>query len=202
MSTPPPLHQEAPSLLVRRNEAEVLGAEPDTISLLADVPATGGFLSVTRTTLGEGQDGAPPHYHRTSAETFFVLGGVVQVLAAEEIVTLRHGDLLVVPPRTVHAFGAAPGSGADLLIVFTPGVERFGYFRLLQRVRGGGAEPRDVLDAQDRYDNHFVDSPVWRNARRADLEETTQASSSPAGRSRSRPERPFPAPTRTRRRTS
>ncbi|OXM75105.1 MULTISPECIES: cupin domain-containing protein [Amycolatopsis] len=168
MSTPPLTDQEAPPLLVRRDEAEVLGAGPATVSLLADVPSTAGFLSATRTTLDEGQDGAAPHYHRTSAETFFVLGGVLEVLVGEEIVTAREGDLLFVPPGTVHAFGAAPGSGADLLIVFTPGVERFGYFRLLDRVRRGDAEPAHVLDAQDRYDNHFVDSTVWRDFRRAD----------------------------------
>ncbi|MFD4195201.1 cupin domain-containing protein [Amycolatopsis thermoflava] len=167
MSTPPLAPQEVPPLLVPRNEAEVLGTGPDTVSLLADVSSTGGFLSATRTTLGEGQDGAPPHYHRTSAETFFVLGGVLQVLLGDEIVPAREGDLLFVPPGTVHAFGAAPGSGADLLIVFTPGVERFGYFRLLDQVRNGAAGPETVLGAQERYDNHFVDSTTWRNARRS-----------------------------------
>ncbi|MFD4248931.1 hypothetical protein ACFWQL_04245 [Amycolatopsis thermoflava] len=71
------------------------------------------------------------------------------------------------PPGTVHAFGAVPGSGADLLIVFTPGVERFGYFRLLDQVRNGAAGPETVLGAQERYDNHFVDSTIWRNARQS-----------------------------------
>ncbi|WP_245617260.1 cupin domain-containing protein [Amycolatopsis taiwanensis] len=175
MSTPHLMSQEVPPLVVRRNEAEVLGTGANTISLLADVPATGGFLSVTRTTLGKGQDGAAPHYHCASAETFFVLGGVLQVLIGVEIVTAREGDLLFVPPRTVHAFGAAPGFGADLLIAFTPGVERFGYFRLLDRVRNGDAGPGEVLDTQERYDNHFVDSTVWRDARRAGLPETTHA---------------------------
>ncbi|GAB2773878.1 cupin domain-containing protein [Amycolatopsis magusensis] len=167
MSTAQRTEQRVQPLVVRRTEAEVLGTGPDTISLLADVPATGGFLSATRTTLGEGQDGATPHYHRVSAETFFVLGGVLQVLLGEEIVTAREGDLLFVPPRTVHAFGAAPGSGADLLIAFTPGVERFGYFRLLGRIRDGDADPGEIFEAQERYDNHFVDSTVWRNARRS-----------------------------------
>ncbi|MEU6644755.1 cupin domain-containing protein [Saccharomonospora sp. NPDC046836] len=145
MGTPHLTSQEMPPLVVRRNEVEVLGAGPNTISRLADVPATGGSLSATRTTSGKGQDGAAPHYHRASAETFFVLGGVLQVLIGVEIVTAQEGDLLFVPPRTVHAFGAAPGFGVDLLIAFTLGVERFGYFRLLDRVRNGDAEPGGVL---------------------------------------------------------
>ncbi|GAA0247348.1 cupin domain-containing protein [Saccharothrix mutabilis subsp. mutabilis] len=175
MSTPRPTGLGVPPLVVRRGEAELLGTGPNTISLLADVPATGGALSATRTTLGKGQDGAVRHYHGTSAEAFFVLDGVLQVLVGEDVVTAGEGDLLFVPPHTVHAFAAAPGSGADLLIAFIPGVERFGYFRLLDRVRNGDATPEDLFAAQERYDNHFVDSTTWHNARQTKRLETTRA---------------------------
>jgi hypothetical protein len=37
----------------------------------------------------------------------------------------------VVPPGLPHAFAAPPGSGGELLIIITPGVERFEYFRHL-----------------------------------------------------------------------
>lgn len=154
-------------LVVRRAEAELLGAGPDTIALLADAPATGGRLGTIRTALGRGKDGAAPHYHRGSAEMFFVLDGRLQVLAGEETVTAETGDTLVVPPHTVHAFAAAPGSGADVLIVITPGVERFAYFRLLDQIRRGHADPRDLLAVQERFDTHFVDSAPWRQARTA-----------------------------------
>jgi hypothetical protein len=167
MSTPhPDLAGRPRPLLVRRDDAEVLGTAPDTITLLADVTDTAGFLSSTRTSLGRGQDGATPHYHRASAEMFFVLDGALQVLTGDEVVTAREGDVLFVPPHTVHAFGAAPTSAADVLIVFTPGVDRFDYFRLLDRVRRGEADPRQVVDSQDRFDNRFVTSPTWSSARR------------------------------------
>ena len=154
-------------VVVRRQDAELLGAGSDTIALLADASATGGLLGVGRTTLGRGKDGATPHYHRGSAEMFFVLDGRLQVLAGEEVVTAEAGDTLVVPPHTVHAFAAAPGSAADVLIVITPGVERFAYFRLLDRVRRGVADPRDLLAVQERFDTHFVGSDPWRRTRAA-----------------------------------
>ncbi|WP_106403214.1 cupin domain-containing protein [Actinocorallia populi] len=154
-------------LVVRRQDTELLGAGPDTIALLADASATNGRLGVIRTSLGRGKDGATPHYHRGSAEMFFVLDGRLQVLAGEEVVTAEAGDTLVVPPRTVHAFAAAPGSGADVLIVITPGVERFDYFRLLDRVRRGQADPRDLLAVQERFDTHFVGSDPWQRTRAA-----------------------------------
>ena len=68
--------------------------------------------------------------------------------------------LVVVPPGTVHAFAAAPAGDADLLIILTPGVERFEYFRHLQRIAAGEVPLESILEVQDLYDNHFDDSPV------------------------------------------
>lgn len=60
-----------------------------------------------------------------------------------------------------HAFAAAPGCDADLLIVITPGGERFEYFRHLQRIALGELSPESLLEVQERYDNHFLNSAVW-----------------------------------------
>ena len=159
--TPPRLQP----LVVRHVDAEVLGATPDTIRLLANGPDCGAFMSATRVQLGPGRGGATPHRHRSAAELFFILDGALQVLVGDEIVTARPGDTLVVPPDTVHAFGAAPGSTADALIVIAPGVERTEYFRLLDRVRCGLADRDEVMRTQDVYDNHFVPSTAWDRAR-------------------------------------
>jgi hypothetical protein len=39
-----------------------------------------------------------------------------------------------VPPKLPHAFSAERGTGAEILIVIAPGVERFEYFRQLTRI--------------------------------------------------------------------
>ncbi|WP_290059723.1 cupin domain-containing protein [Amycolatopsis solani] len=155
------------TLLVRHDEAEQLGSTPDTMTLLADVSQTGGHLSTNRASLGRGRDGATPHFHTSSAEMFFMLDGELEVLNGDDVVTVRTGDMLFVPPHTTHAFGATERSGADVLIVFTPGVERFEYFRMIDRIRRGEASPAEILATQDRFDNHFVDSAAWRAARAA-----------------------------------
>ncbi|MFG1642303.1 cupin domain-containing protein [Amycolatopsis sp. NPDC049252] len=155
------------TLLVRHDEAEQLGTTPDTMTLLADVSQTGGHLSTNRACLSRGRDGATPHFHTSSAEMFFMLDGELEVLQGEEVVTVRTGDMLFVPPHTTHAFGATSRSGADVLIVFTPGVERFEYFRMIDRIRRGEASPAEILASQERFDNHFVDSETWRATRAA-----------------------------------
>ncbi|MBB5915171.1 mannose-6-phosphate isomerase-like protein (cupin superfamily) [Nocardia transvalensis] len=154
------------ALLVRHEEAERL--ETLGVTLYADHDMTGGALSGNRAYLPAGTDGPPPHYHRTSAELFYLLGGALRVLAGEEIVVLGEGDFLLIPPCLPHAWAAPDDAAADVLVLFTPGIERFEYFRLGDRIRKGEASPAEILDTQERYDNHFVDSPIWRRDRHAD----------------------------------
>ncbi len=155
-----------PPVLVRAAEAEVLSTDPRSVlTLLADAPTTGGAVTSNRSLFRDGMDGAPPHFHTRAGELLFVLGGRLQVLTGEEVLTLEEGDSLFVPPHTAHAFGAAAGADADVLVVFTPGLPRFDYYRLLDRVQRGEASPEEIRDSQERFDNHYVDSPAWRQAR-------------------------------------
>jgi mannose-6-phosphate isomerase-like protein (cupin superfamily) len=152
-------------LVVREADAEVLGRVPLTTRLLADSDATGGALSVMRTTMREGIEGARPHTHSKSAELFYVLDGQLQLLAGEKVITAGKGDLVMVPPTMAHAFATTSSQRADFLIVQAPGLPRFGYFRLVERMSRGEATLEELLASQELYDNHFLDSPAWRAAR-------------------------------------
>ncbi|MFG2951166.1 cupin domain-containing protein [Streptomyces adustus] len=153
------------SVIVREAEAEKLGDDPVAVRLLADSSACGGALSTVRITLADGADGARPHLHRNSAEMFFMLDGAAELLSGDVVVTAERGDLVIVPPGRPHAFAAAPGSAADILVVITPGVERFGYFHHLQRIRLGEVSPESLLEVQELYDNHFLRSEAWDGRR-------------------------------------
>ncbi|MFD5039672.1 cupin domain-containing protein [Streptomyces sp. NPDC058378] len=153
------------SHVVREADAEVIGQAPTTIRLLADSSATGGALSTQRVTLADGANGADPHRHANSAELFYLLDGTAQLLSGDRIVTAGRGDLVVVPPNVPHAFAAAPGEDADILIVITPGVERFEYFRHLERIAYGKVPPESLLDVQELYDTYFLQSDTWTATR-------------------------------------
>jgi len=161
MSSVAPAHDV---VVIREAGAELLGAPPVTGRLYADASATGGALTSQRITLLNGASGAGPHHHTGSSELFYLIAGSAELLAGEQVVTASSGDLIVVPPGTVHAFAAAVSSDADLLIILTPGVERFEYFRHLQRIATGEAPLESILEVQDRYDNHFDDSPTWQQS--------------------------------------
>jgi mannose-6-phosphate isomerase-like protein (cupin superfamily) len=154
--------------LVRATDAEVLADAPGSlITLLADSDSTDGAFTTNRATLKRGVFGTPAHFHTRATEFFFVLGGTLQVLVHEDLHTLGEGDFLAVPPQVPHAFGPAKDSDADVLVVFTPGMDRFDYYRLLDRVARGEAGPQEIGDSARRYDNHYVESPIWREARAA-----------------------------------
>jgi quercetin dioxygenase-like cupin family protein len=154
------------SVVVRDWEAEVVGAPTAKVKLLVDSHATGGALSTVRVTLEKGAEGARPHTHHHSAEMFCVLNGVVQGLSGKTVLNAEPGDVIVVPPHLPHAFSAERGNLADLLVVITPGMERFEYFRKLTRIARGEEPPESVKDVQELYDNHFLNSPEWEAARK------------------------------------
>ncbi|MFJ6385094.1 cupin domain-containing protein [Kitasatospora sp. NPDC092039] len=154
----------AAPVLTRCAEAETCADPSATMTLLAEsAPAQGGF-TVYRSTFAAGAAGAPAHFHTRAWELFFVIGGSLRVLVGEEVTVLGAGDFLAVPPHTPHAFAAAPGAEADVLCVFTPGMERFDYLRLLGSVMRGESDPGAIAASAERFDNHYVDSPAWRAA--------------------------------------
>ncbi|MFD3556579.1 cupin domain-containing protein [Streptomyces goshikiensis] len=153
----------AKPVLVRAAEAETLqDGATSLITLLADANATGGALTANRATLHKGSPGAPPHFHTRATEMFYVLGGSMRILLDDQVLTLGQGDFLTVPPTVPHAFAPAPDSEAEMLVVFTPGMDRFDYYRLLERVYQGEASVQDIRDSSEQFDNHYFESPVWQ----------------------------------------
>ncbi|MGW4379529.1 cupin domain-containing protein [Kitasatospora sp. NPDC004531] len=153
-----------PAMLTRRSDAETCADPSSVITLLGESDAAPGGFTSYRSRFAADAPGAPAHFHTRATELFFVLGGSLRVLVDDRVTVLDEGDFLAVPPHTPHAFAAAPGAEADVLFVFTPGLGRFDYLRLLGRVMRGEADPKEIAESAERYDNHYVDSPVWRAA--------------------------------------
>ncbi|WP_149831113.1 cupin domain-containing protein [Streptomyces tailanensis] len=153
------------AVVVKEDEAEKVTFPSAVARLLVDATGVGGALSCHHVQLSMGADGSSPHYHAKSSELFYVIDGSLQMLLEDEVVTAEKGSLVVVPPGMPHCFAAPPQDLAEVLIVLTPGIERFGYFHLLKEVIEGGATADDLAAAEGLYDSHSVDSPVWRATR-------------------------------------
>lgn len=149
------------TVLIRSNDTEVLSASG--VTLLADVPDTGGHLTSHRSIFQPGKEGAPPHLHQEAAELFYVLSGRLRVLTGETLTELNQSDFLLVPPNTPHAFEAAGDTPAEVLFVLTQAKPRFGYYRLLESAYRGETTWDQVAQTSTLYDNHYVESPTWQH---------------------------------------
>ncbi len=162
-----------PPVLIRADEAERL----DSIGhvLLADSTSTDGALTSHRVALARGADGAMPHRHDERSELFYILDGAFDLLIGNDVLVARTGDLLIVPPRMAHAFAAHHGCCAEALVIATPGIERFDYFRHVVRLRAGAEPPQVLQDLEDQFDTHFLASPAWQHARSSVVRSTGES---------------------------
>jgi mannose-6-phosphate isomerase-like protein (cupin superfamily) len=127
------------------------------VDYLSTGAASDGRFGLYRWRFGPGRGGADPHFHRTISESFYVLGGVVQLYDGRGWVDAGAGDFLHVPEGGVHGFHNVPEAGpASMLILFAPGAPRESYF---EGLAAGLAE----MTEQERaafylaHDNHWVD---------------------------------------------
>lgn len=70
---------------------------------MATCAETGGALAVANP-VGPAGVTVPPHFHNEQHDVLFCLGGRMQVWAGEESRILTAGDVVSIPPHTVHTF--------------------------------------------------------------------------------------------------
>jgi mannose-6-phosphate isomerase-like protein (cupin superfamily) len=128
------------------------------VDYLATGASTGGDFGLYRWTFGPDETGPGPHFHRAVSESFFVLSGRVRIYNGEEWVTAGSGDFVHVPPGGVHGFRNVTDEPASMLLHFSPGAPREGYFEGLLALRDDSFEPTEEQLAEFylRHDNHWL----------------------------------------------
>ena len=121
------------------------------VHYLATGTDTDGLFGLYRWEMDPEPGGADPHFHRTIAESFYVLSGTVQIFDGRDWVPSSSGDFVHVPPGGVHGFRNRSGAPATMLIHFAPGAPREGYFEGLRDLAGMTAEDRAAFLVQ--HDN-------------------------------------------------
>ena len=144
-------------IIKRSLDNEVIG----NLRLLIDGAEAGYSMSVTKGLLQAKQNGASPHFHTKFSEMLFIISGALQVLAGEQVVTAEAGDLLLIPPQLPHAFGAPGDLSGEYLLVISPGIDRFDYFRSRAKFRGQPLSEED----QHKFDNFVTQSESWDSMR-------------------------------------
>ena len=160
----PPPRYDAPdgevSATLRRasDEPDLVYPNGVEVDYLATGGTTGGDYGLYRWTFGAEETGPGPHFHRAVAESFFVLTGRVRIYDGEQWITAGSGDFVHVPPGGLHGFRNVPDEPASMLLHFTPGAPREGYFEGLLALRDRSFAPseEELADFYRHHDNSWV----------------------------------------------
>jgi hypothetical protein len=110
----------------------------NTAHYLATGASTGGLFGMYRWVMGPEPSGPGPHFHRSIAESFYVLTGAVRIYDGARWIDTEPG---------IHAFRNESGEPASMLIHFAPGAPREGYFEGLAEFAVSGMPDDDELAA-------------------------------------------------------
>ncbi len=81
----------------------------------------------------------PKHYHKEHAETFYLLDGQYEWTVGGETHVMSAGDLVYIPPNTVHTVRVIGNKDAHVLFIYEPG----GYEHYEHREMSYSKEQRD-----------------------------------------------------------
>jgi mannose-6-phosphate isomerase-like protein (cupin superfamily) len=128
------------------------------VHYLATGASTNGEFGLYRWDMAGPPAGPNPHFHRTFTESFYVLSGTVRLFDGKRWIDAVPGDFMFVPQGSVHAFRHESAAPASMLIMFTPGAPREGYFEALAEIAASGRLPSEDEwnDLYRRHDTHPV----------------------------------------------
>jgi mannose-6-phosphate isomerase-like protein (cupin superfamily) len=162
MSYPPPLYvgdtgEVSATIRPADNGPDLIYPNGNRVHYLSTGTGTGGLFGLYRWDFSEAVSGPDPHFHRTMAESFFILSGEVRIYDGRSWVTTRSGDYAHVPPGGLHGFRNESGQQASMLLHFAPGAPREAYFEGLARFATEGRPSEADYDTFMReHDNSWV----------------------------------------------
>jgi mannose-6-phosphate isomerase-like protein (cupin superfamily) len=126
-------------------QPEITYQNGNTAHYLATGASTGGLFGLYRWVMGPEPSGPGPHFHRTIAESFYVLTGTVRIYNGSQWIETRPGDFVHVPPGGIHGFRNESGEPASMLLHFAPGAPREGYFEGLAEFAISGRPNEEAM---------------------------------------------------------
>ncbi|GII88666.1 hypothetical protein Ssi03_66560 [Sphaerisporangium siamense] len=139
-------------------ELRIGGPDGTHVRYLATGATTCGLFGLYRWDMGPGPSGPGAHFHRTMAESFYVLSGTIRLYDGATWVEGTAGDFLHIPPGGVHAFRNESGEPASMLLHFAPGAPREAYFEELAEIAATGRTltPEEWTELYLRHDQYMV----------------------------------------------
>ncbi len=128
-------------------EGERIATGASTTVMKATAETTGGAFSMSEATFPPGMAGPPPHAHRHTTDTFYVLDGTLHLTVGERELDAPAGSYILVPPGVVHTFANTSAAPVRFLNINAPGGWEH-YLRDLAGAMRAGTMPGSAEFAQ------------------------------------------------------
>lgn len=109
------------AIVLLPGEGERIGVDASTTVLKATAETTGGAFSLAEATFPPGMAGPPPHAHRHTTDTFYVLEGTLHLTVGDRALDAPAGSYILVPPGVVHTFANTSTAPVRFLNLNAPG---------------------------------------------------------------------------------
>ncbi|MEU0482965.1 MULTISPECIES: cupin domain-containing protein [Streptosporangiaceae] len=124
---------------------------------LATGASTNGQFGMYRWEMGPVPSGPSPHFHRSISESFYVLTGTIRIYDGTRWIDTVPGDFVHVPEGGIHGFRNESGEPASMLLHFSPGAPREGYFEgLVEFAVSGRPSEEELAEFYLRHDTFWV----------------------------------------------
>jgi mannose-6-phosphate isomerase-like protein (cupin superfamily) len=108
-------------VILRPGEGERIAAGAGTCAMKATAETTGGAFSISEAIFPAGMNGPPPHTHRYTTDTFYVLEGTLHLTVGDREIDASAGSYILVPPGVVHTFANTSDEPVRFLNISSPG---------------------------------------------------------------------------------
>ena len=109
------------AVILLPGEGERIGTGASTAVMKATAETTGGAFSMSEATFPAGMNGPPPHAHRYTTDTFYVLEGTLHLTIGDSEIDASAGSYILVPPGVVHTFANISDEPVRFLNISAPG---------------------------------------------------------------------------------
>jgi quercetin dioxygenase-like cupin family protein len=149
---------ESSGTIVTAGSVETVPIRLSTARFVATGSLTDGRFGLFRWDMQPKAGGPGPHFHRTFAESFFILSGTVRLYDGRAWADGYEGDFFHVPDGGIHAFRNDARAPASMLILFAPAPPREAYFSELSEIASSGRTltPEEWTELYARHDQVMV----------------------------------------------